>query len=112
MTPSPLSRRTFLKTTALSLPLIAAAPAMAQTNSAPAIRSRRAAGDFVRVRDGRFELRGRPYCYVGANVWYGCYLSDAALPGGRERFIRELDRLKSIGVDNLRLLAGSETSPL
>jgi mannan endo-1,4-beta-mannosidase len=39
-------------------------------------------------------------------------LSNAALPGGRKRFVRELDRLQKMGVTNLRLLAGSETSPL
>lgn len=70
------------------------------------------AGDFVSVRDGRFELRGRPYFYVGTNLWYGCYLSDAAMPGGRARLTRELDQLRAIGVNNVRLLAGSETSPL
>ncbi len=43
---------------------------------------------------------------------YGCYLSDAALPGGRARFVRELDQLQRFGVNNIRLLAGSETSPL
>ena len=73
---------------------------------------RRTGGDFVTIRNGRFELRGRPYFYVGTNFWSGCYLSDAALPGGRERLVRELDRLQSIGVNNIRLLAGSETSPL
>ena len=57
-------------------------------------------------------LRGKPYAYVGANMWFGCYLSDAALPGGRERLVRELDRLQRIGATNVRLLAGSETSPL
>ena len=45
-------------------------------------------------------------------MWFGCYLSDAALPGGRERLVRELDQLQSLGVNNIRLLAGSETSPL
>jgi mannan endo-1,4-beta-mannosidase len=66
----------------------------------------------VRVRNGRFQLRGQPYFYIGANLWFGCYLCDAALPGGRQRFIRELDQLQQLGVNNLRLLAGSETSPL
>jgi mannan endo-1,4-beta-mannosidase len=70
------------------------------------------ADDFVSVRHGRFQLRGRPHFYVGANMWYGAYLSDAALPGGRQRLVRELDRLRNIGVNNIRLLAGSETSPL
>jgi mannan endo-1,4-beta-mannosidase len=64
------------------------------------------------VKDGRFVLRGKPYAYVGANMWFGCYLSDPALPGGRARLVRELDRLQNIGVTNIRLLAGSESSPL
>jgi len=67
---------------------------------------------FVTVRHGRFQLQGRPYFYVGTNLWYGCYLGDATLPGGRERLVRELDRLQNAGVTNVRLLAGSETSAL
>jgi len=103
------SRRDFIKTTALTLPLIAAG-----CNHLPAssVGTRKTAGDFVAVRDGRFKLQGRPYFYIGANLWYGCYLSDPALPGGRQRLVRELDRLQGIGVTNIRLLAGSETSPL
>jgi hypothetical protein len=89
------SRREFLKNTALSLPLAAAGCANVGTRSPKA-------GDFVVVRDGRFERRGRPYRYIGANMWYGCYLADAALPGGRARLVRELDRLRGIGCDNLR----------
>ncbi len=70
------------------------------------------ADDFVSVRHGQFQLHGRPHYYVGANLWFGCYLSDAALSGGRARFVRELDQLQSMGVNNIRLLAGSEASPL
>src|SRR5262245_3803287 len=98
------SRREFLKTTALALPVLAATPGLAQTASTTA---RKAAGDFVTVRNGRFEIGGRPYFYIGTNLWYGCYLSDAGVTGGRERLVRELDRLQRIGVTNLRLLAGS-----
>jgi mannan endo-1,4-beta-mannosidase len=101
------SRRDFLRTSALAWPLIAAGCA-----SVPSGRSGVKADDFVTVRDQQFQLRGKPYRYIGANLWYGCYLSDAALPGGRKRMIRELDRLHRIGVNNIRLLAGSETSPL
>jgi len=110
-----VSRRKFLQTTALALPFAAAGCAAAQTNqTAPtaSLRIPKAAGDFVGVRNGRFELRGRPYFYVGANLWYGCYLSDPALADGRQRLVRELDRLQAIGAKNIRLLAGSETSPL
>jgi mannan endo-1,4-beta-mannosidase len=103
------SRRDFIKTTALALPLIAAGCHGLRNHSASI---RKSAGGFVAVRNGRFELAGRPHYYVGTNLWYGCYLSDAKLTGGRERMIRELDRLQAIGVTNIRLLAGSETSPL
>ena len=104
-----VSRREFIKTTALALPLVAAGCAWLQTKTA---QSRGPASDFVTVRDGCFTLRGRPYFFIGANLWYGCYISDAALSGGRQRLVRELDRLQGIGVTNIRLLAGSETSPL
>jgi mannan endo-1,4-beta-mannosidase len=100
-----VSRRNFIKTTALAMPFIAA-------GCAHVAASPKRADDFVSVRNGRFQLRGRPQFYVGANMWYGAYLSDAALPGGRSRLVRELDRLQNIGVNNIRLLAGSETSPL
>jgi mannan endo-1,4-beta-mannosidase len=109
MTSHRLSRRSFIKTTALALPFGTAGYASAQTNSGTREKT---SGDFVRVRNGRFELHGRPYFYIGTNLWYGCYLSDPALSGGRERFIRELDVLQNLGVNNIRLLAGSETSPL
>jgi len=101
----PTSRRTFIKTAALATPLIASGCAnfSARKNSP---------SEFVRVRDGHFDLRGKRHFYVGANMWFGCYVSDAALPGGRQRLVRELDHLQKLGVNNVRLLAGSETSPL
>jgi mannan endo-1,4-beta-mannosidase len=102
MTASQTSRRRFIKTTALALPFIASGCA----------HLRGGRDEFVRVRNGRFELRGKPHFYVGTNMWFGCYVSDAALPGGRERLVRELDRLQRLGVNNIRLLAGSETSAL
>ena len=103
------SRRKFIKTTALALPFVVAGCSSAQTTG---VRQRKNVDDFVTVHNGRFELRGRPYFYIGTNLWYGCYLGDPKLPGGRERLVRELDRLQNIGVNNIRLLAGSETSPL
>jgi len=52
MTQHHFSRRQFLKTTALTLPLVAAGTSCAQPGSTPV---RKAAGDFVTVRNGRFE---------------------------------------------------------
>ena len=109
MTPTTISRRDFIRTAALALPLVAAGGSCAQPHSA---RARKSGKNFVTVRNGRFELRGRPYFYIGTNIWYGCYLSDPALSDGRRRMVRELDRLQGIGANNIRLLAGSETSPL
>src|SRR5271169_846496 len=100
-----ISRRAFIRTTAAALPLVAGGFGAAAASSGRA-------GEFVIVRDGRLELRGRRYACVGANLWYGCYAGDAAQSGGRQRLTRELDRLKAIGATNIRLLAGSETSQL
>ncbi|HZL80314.1 MAG TPA: hypothetical protein VFC17_15890, partial [Candidatus Limnocylindrales bacterium] len=95
-----VSRRNFIKTTALAMPFIACGCAPKRGD------------EFVRVRNGQFQLRDQPHYYVGTNMWFCCYLSDAALPGGRQRLVRELDQLQKLGVNNIRLLAGSETSPL
>jgi mannan endo-1,4-beta-mannosidase len=100
-----VSRRNFIKTTALAVPFITSGCASLATGS-------KRADEFVGVRHGQFQLRGHPYFYVGTNLWYGCYLSDPNLADGQNRMIRELDRLQGIGVTNIRLLAGSETSPL
>ena len=85
-------------------PARAASPARAPSNSSRT--------GFVR-RDGmRLVLEGRPYRFVGANIWYGAYLGADAEYGDRARLGRELDRLKALGVDNLRILASSEEGPL
>lgn len=63
--------------------------------------------EYVTVRDGEFYIGDSLYRYVGANLWYGALLG-AEKYGDRGRLIRELDYLKSIGVDNLRVLAGGD----
>ena len=49
---------------------------------------------------------GKPYYFVGTNLWYAPLLG--AENGDRERLHHELDYLKSIGVENLRILAGAD----
>lgn len=63
---------------------------------------------FVRVENGQFIRHGKPYYYIGANFWYGAILGSEGRGGNRERLCRELDSLKSIGIDNLRILVGSD----
>lgn len=97
------TRRDFIRTTALALPLVAAGCHRARKPTA-------SAGDFVTIRNRRFERRGQPYFFLGANFYLAAMLADPDLPGGRKRLVRELDQLRSIGVTNLRVLAGSEGS--
>lgn len=59
---------------------------------------------FVTVTDGRFELGGRPYYFSGTNLWYGMNLG--ADDPARLRY--ELDLLDSLGLTNLRVMAGTE----
>lgn len=66
---------------------------------------------FVTVKDGRLFLDGAPYRFVGANLWYGAWLGAPAAFGDKARLRRELDRLKALGVTNLRVLGAGERSP-
>lgn len=64
--------------------------------------------DFVTVEDGHFIRQGKPYYYVGTNFWYGAILGSEGQGGNRQRLCQELDDMKSIGIDNLRILVGSD----
>lgn len=66
--------------------------------------------EFISVRNGQFILKGKPYHFIGTNMWYGCYLGSQKVEGGRDRLIRELDFLKKQGITNLRVLGASEVS--
>lgn len=63
---------------------------------------------FVTVSDGHFVRDSKPYYYVGTNFWYGAILGSEGQGGNRERLCRELDSMKAIGIDNLRILVGSD----
>ena len=58
--------------------------------------------------DGQFVRDGKPYYFVGANFWYGAILGSEGEGGNRERLHKELDFLKSIGINNLRVLVGAD----
>ena len=64
---------------------------------------------FIKVNaDGQCVRDGKPYDFVGANFWYGAILGSEGEGGNRERLHKELDFLKSIGINNLRVLVGAD----
>ena len=64
--------------------------------------------NYVKVNGTHFEINGKPYYYLGANFWAGMNLASKGQGGDRERLLRELDAMKKLGINNLRILAGSE----
>ncbi|HEX7641422.1 MAG TPA: mannanase [Burkholderiaceae bacterium] len=95
-------------TALLSLFLAAGSVAVAGETSAPAYSA--APGDFVSVERTHFSRHGRAFYIAGANFWYGAYLG--ADERGRERLVKELDRLHALGINNLRVLAVSEQTDM
>lgn len=67
-----------------------------------------AQNSFVKCDNGHFVCNGKPYYYIGTNYWYGVILASSGTFGDRDRLIRELDFMCSIGIKNLRIQAGAE----
>ncbi len=90
------------------------APQQAMSEDASTQASAKCAteSEFVTVERTHFCLEGRPYYFVGTNIWYGGYLGAAGETGDRERLVKELDQLKAHGITNIRVLGISETSEL
>jgi mannan endo-1,4-beta-mannosidase len=63
---------------------------------------------FIKVEDGKFVQASKPYIIIGTNYWYGSNISSKGKEGQRERLTHELDYLKSLGINNLRVQACSE----
>jgi len=68
--------------------------------------------DFVTREGTRLMRHGKPYRITGANLWYAAWLGADADYGDRARLVRELDRLQSLGINNLRIMAAAEEGPL
>jgi mannan endo-1,4-beta-mannosidase len=63
---------------------------------------------FVTVEDGHFVRDGKPYTFIGTNFWYGPILASEGRGGDIDRLRKELDALKELGIDNLRVLVGGD----
>ena len=62
---------------------------------------------FVKIEKQQFVLDGKPYRFIGTNLWYGMNLGG----GNNEDRLRlqsELDQLQALGLTNLRIMAASE----
>ncbi len=53
-------------------------------------------------------LNGQRYAFLGTNIWYAVNLGALAQGGNRARLVRELNRLKEMGITNLRIMGASE----
>ena len=84
------------------------APAPADKGAGAGSEAEAKAAKFVSVKDGRFVLAGKPHYFAGANFWQGMNLGVDGPAGDRARLRRELDRLRELGVTNLRVMASSE----
>jgi mannan endo-1,4-beta-mannosidase len=67
---------------------------------------------FVAVQGSHFVRNGQPYYIAGTNLWYGGYLGAPTSVGQRARLLKELDRLKALGINNVRVLAVSEKTSM
>lgn len=64
--------------------------------------------NFVKAKGGKLWKNDKPYYYIGTNLWYGAILGSEGQGGNRKRLCKELDTLKKLGIDNLRVLVGSD----
>ena len=63
---------------------------------------------FVTVKEGKFFLGDKEYRFVGTNLWYGAILGSQGQGGNRQRLIKELDDMRAVGIDNVRVLIGGD----
>ena len=63
---------------------------------------------FWSAEDGKFVRDGKTEYFIGANMWYAPLLASDTDVADLERLGEELDCLKSMGVNNLRVLAGAD----
>ena len=67
---------------------------------------------FVSTNGTKLIKDGKEYNFIGTNLWYATILASEGSGGDRERFGRELDNLKALGINNLRILAGPDAGSI
>ena len=69
-------------------------------------------GELITADSTGFIKNGKPYHYIGTNLWYASILGSTGEGGDRARLCKELDKLKELGVTNLRILSGPDAGSL
>lgn len=64
--------------------------------------------EFITIDSAGFVKNGASYNYIGTNLWYASILGSTGEGGDRQRLCNELDKLKELGVTNLRILSGPD----
>ena len=77
------------------------APAQGQDDGEPEKK-------FITIEGKKLIRDGKPYHFIGTNLWYAPILGSTGEGGNRERLHKELDYLKAMGIENLRILAGAD----
>ena len=77
------------------------APAQGQDDGEPEKK-------FITIEGKKLMRDGKPYHFIGTNLWYAPILGSTGEGGNRERLHKELDNLKAMGIENLRILAGAD----
>lgn len=63
---------------------------------------------FIGVDSTKLVRGGEAYYFIGTNFWAAPILGSTGEGGNRERLNKELDALKAIGIENLRILVGAD----
>lgn len=67
---------------------------------------------FITTEGTRLIKEGKPYTFMGCNMWYASILGSEGVGGDRERLCHELDQLKELGITNVRILSGPDAGSI
>ncbi len=73
-----------------------------------ACNTKQAEDNIIKIKDSQFIKNGQPYHYIGTNMWYATILASEGQGGNRERFCKELDIMRELGITNIRIVAGPD----
>ena len=67
---------------------------------------------YITTQGMQLVKQGKPYHFMGCNIWYASILGSTGVGGDRERLCHELDLMKEVGITNVRILSGPDAGSL